>query len=311
MSHLHLPTQWIIHDIRIIQTCLDIHIQHMLEQMKDRCAPDFYYMISGNQCVSIKLVLQHPEADWNWRHLSCNPNISLSDIFDHPNLPWCHRSVSMHPHLTIQDIICHPEISWNYEVIKRYSTITLDELLEHELPIQCDEDYDIPLEGDQYMYCSCYSPNLTKEIVLQNPHKTWNYSCLMLNEMFSFQDILDNRHLDWQLEHISGKKGITMQNVLHNPDIPWCDRQLSMNDSITWDDVINHPERDWCFAYQDMYNKRTRKIIELQAKLAKRKKDLWKMIFYKFEAPLWAPGKYYYLKNYEMMKQKVHDMLED
>lgn len=316
MTHLYLPTQWIIQDIRIIETCLNIHIHNMFEQMKAKCPPDFYYMISSNPCLSIKLILQYPEADWNWRHLSCNPNISLQDIFDHPTLPWCHRSMSMHPSLTIEDVICHPEISWNYEVIKRYSRISLDELADHGILIQNDEDdasFYMNLQNSDsnpYMYCPCYNPELTKEIVLQNPDKTWNYSCLMLNDMFSFQDILDNIHLDWQLEHLSLKRGITMKDVLDNPTLPWCDRQLSMNDSILWDDVIGHPERNWCFSYQDMYNKRTRKIIELQAKLAKRKKDLWKMIFYKFEAPLWAPGKYYYLKTYSDMKQKVENMMD-
>jgi|SaaInlStandDraft_5_1057022.scaffolds.fasta_scaffold457290_1 hypothetical protein len=35
-----------------------------------------------------QFIKDHPDKDWDWRMVSCNPNITMEIIQDNPDKPW-------------------------------------------------------------------------------------------------------------------------------------------------------------------------------------------------------------------------------
>ena len=69
------------------------------------------------------------------------------------------------------------------------------------------------------------NPNITWEIVRDNPDKKWNFSVL------------------------SSNPNITWEIVRDNPDKPWSYYMLSMNPNITWDIIKDNPDKPWSYYY--------------------------------------------------------------
>lgn len=44
--------------------------------------------ISRRADLTLQIVLDHPDEEWDWGYLSSNPGITLQDIYDNPHLEW-------------------------------------------------------------------------------------------------------------------------------------------------------------------------------------------------------------------------------
>lgn len=91
-------------------------------------------------------------------------------------------------------------------------------------------------------------PNLTWNIIQNNPNIIWHWGCL------------------------SCHKNITWEIIKNNPDKDWNWSNISINPNITWEIIDNNPDKAWDY-YQIFNNKmnkgKTRWIDNLRLKIIK------------------------------------------
>jgi GTP-binding protein EngB required for normal cell division len=89
------------------------------------------------------------------------------------------------------------------------------------------------------------NPNITWDIVQQNPDKPWNWYVLSGNPNITWDIVQQNPDKPWELEMLSANPNITWDIVQQNPDKPWDLEMLSANPNITWDIVQQNPDKPW------------------------------------------------------------------
>jgi hypothetical protein len=57
--------------------------------------------MSRNPNITMKIILDNIDGNWNWHALGENVGITMQDILKHPDLPWVPASVACNPNLTI------------------------------------------------------------------------------------------------------------------------------------------------------------------------------------------------------------------
>ena len=45
-------------------------------------------------------ILDHPEKDWNYAHLSRNPNVTWEMVQQNPQIKWDYQQLSINPNIT-------------------------------------------------------------------------------------------------------------------------------------------------------------------------------------------------------------------
>jgi hypothetical protein len=45
-------------------------------------------------------IKEHPDKEWTYRRLSCNPNITWDIICENPDKPWNYKNMSGNPNIT-------------------------------------------------------------------------------------------------------------------------------------------------------------------------------------------------------------------
>ncbi len=99
---------------------------------------------------------------------------------------------------------------------------------------------------------SALNPNITKEIILQNPEKPWDRECTNARFFTSWDDILRSPPSAlclwvWLLLSRNPEVG-TWEHVRDHPHFPWNWLALSMNPQVaTWERVRDYPEFPWCW----------------------------------------------------------------
>ena len=53
------------------------------------------------------LLEKHPEKDWDWDYISCNPNLTMGIIEKYPEKPWDWEGISNNPNMTMEFIEKH------------------------------------------------------------------------------------------------------------------------------------------------------------------------------------------------------------
>ncbi len=74
-----------------------------------------------------------------------------------------------------------------------------------------------------------YNPNITWEIIQENPDKPWNYFELSKNSNITWDIIQANLDKPWNWKGLSCNPNITWENVKANPTKPWNWYSLSWN----------------------------------------------------------------------------------
>ena len=75
------------------------------------------------------------------------------------------------------------------------------------------------------------NPNITWEIVQNNPDKPWTYSMLSQNPNITWEIIKNNSNKSWDYSLFSKNPNITWKIVQQNPDKPWSYSYLSQNEN--------------------------------------------------------------------------------
>ena len=84
--------------------------------------------LSENSALTLNVLSDYGNLQWNWLKVSSNPNITMQDIINHPEYPWHWGCVSRNPNLTMSMILQYPDKSWNWADI---SGITMQDIINH------------------------------------------------------------------------------------------------------------------------------------------------------------------------------------
>ena len=89
------------------------------------------------------------------------------------------------------------------------------------------------------------NPNITIEMIQNNPDKPWNWSSISRNPNITIDIILEHPDKHWDWSEISRNPNITMQNIRDNPKKPWKWNWVSFNPNININIIKNNPEKPW------------------------------------------------------------------
>ena len=78
--------------------------------------------------------------------------------------------------------------------------------------------------------------------ILENPRNWYNISC---NPNITWDIIQNNPDKPWVWDGISSNPNITWDIIQNNPDKPWNWYAISNKPNITWDIIRNNPDKPW------------------------------------------------------------------
>ena len=176
-----------------------------------------------------RLLRLYPHKDWDYDNLSYNSNFGWDMIqknLDKIKLKYF--------------ILKNPNVKWDN--IKQTS----------------DGSWILVVSQHEYMHLSEYTwsplylsqnPNITWQIVKDNPTFPWNYRMLCGNPNITWNIIEENPDKFDAYDWISQNPNMSWDIVQQNPHLPWNYRWLSQHPNIGWDIISNNPTKfnDYCF----------------------------------------------------------------
>jgi uncharacterized protein len=133
-----------------------------------------------------------------------------------------------------QNILNDTGKDWNYGNLSANPNITWEIVKEN------------PRQPWHYFSLS-ENPNITWEIVQANPKKPWDYYKLSANPNITWEIVQANPQKQWEYFNLCTNPNITWEIVQANPQIRWDYYYLSKNPNITWEIVQAHPEKNWSY----------------------------------------------------------------
>jgi len=89
------------------------------------------------------------------------------------------------------------------------------------------------------------NPNITWEIILENPDKPWEWYWLSRHPSVTWEIVQENPDKSWNGTMLSMNPNMTWEVVQKNPDIPCNWYAVSMNPKLCWDTVQGNPDKPW------------------------------------------------------------------
>lgn len=165
-------------------------------------------------------IKDHPDKKWSYRCLGDSPNITWKTIQENPNNLW----------------IC------SYDKRKNYCADQGTVFDWEPIP----ENLDDKLSDLDYLYLSA-NPNITWEIIQNNPDKPWNYYHLSSNPIITWEIIQNNPDKPWSYRCLSENPNITWKMVESKPNEEWDYENLSSHLNITWEIIRANPDKPWSY----------------------------------------------------------------
>jgi hypothetical protein len=139
-----------------------------------------------NSNITLQMIVENLQLDLSWMAFLSNPNLCLQDFMTNPAVPC-----------TIKDLLKHRKGPYYQEIVRKSSSCTLQDVTGEFLST-------FPWD---WLHVS-KSPNITFDMMMNNPNVPWNRCGMCLNT------------------------NITMQIIEKHPDIDWSWVQLSENPSV-------------------------------------------------------------------------------
>ena len=228
--------------------------------------------LSGNPNLTERILDEHLNEGWDWYSLSMNPNITFEYIKKHTKYPWQWVAVSQNPNVTIKDTETNTNIAWDWKIgLSRNPNVTMEYIVAH------------PERSWDWKWGVSHNPNLTMEFVEKNPGKPWNWKVLsshpnmtidfvkkqltqnwynIMNPNITIEDI-DEIH-DPEFEVLSSC--ITIEFIEKNREqLEWVWHLLSANSNIKIEDIEAHPEYPWDLKFVSVNPNLTMEFIDKRA----------------------------------------------
>ena len=116
-----------------------------------------------------------------------------------------------------------PEFKWDWNAISQNPNITWDIVANNP-------------DKPWYWYAISRNPNITMDIIANNPNKLWNWNAIPNNLNITMDTIENNPNKPWDRDGISCNPNITVEYILNNTkknDYKW----LSLN-TFLWNDTF-------------------------------------------------------------------------
>ena len=89
------------------------------------------------------------------------------------------------------------------------------------------------------------NPNITMEMIENNPDKPWDWDWVSENPNITIEMIENSPEKPWNWDVISRNPNITMEMIENSPDKPWDWYCLSQNPNITMEIIEKNPDKPW------------------------------------------------------------------
>ena len=89
------------------------------------------------------------------------------------------------------------------------------------------------------------NPNITWDIIKENPEKPWNWCYLSRHPNITFDIIKEYPEKPWDWFGLSCNPNITWDIIQENLDRLWSWSELSSNPNITWDIIQENLDKPW------------------------------------------------------------------
>lgn len=177
-----------------------------------------------------KLILENPNAEWDWIELSANLNITPEFYKNNKELKWNNMILVTNPNF--RDVGFDFIQPFDPQVYSRFLGITEKLLLEN-------------LNENWSWTNLSQNPGIKFETILKNLHLPWNWHTL--SKTTEIENIINNPQLPWKWEFISNNPNINLEFIKKNIDKKWDWIKLSYNEVITCDFVLQNHNLPWYF----------------------------------------------------------------
>jgi len=187
-----------------------------------------------------KFIEDHIDLPWDWGIMDCNPSITINFALRHANkMDWV--SVSRFMKLNIDIILDHQNAPWVWDQLIFNPSLSLKDILSHpELPFS---NYVQMGERDivAHAYWVSKDPDITIDIILNNPMADWAWRDLSANLSIKLDDILANQQLPWISKTVSNRSDLTLEYLFeHYRDYPWTWHDMKILRYLTLEDILKY-----------------------------------------------------------------------
>ena len=168
--------------------------------------------------------------------------LKLVDII--PMDDW--TDISRSPKLTIGIINRHPELPWDWNRIGMIPSITFEFVMEHLAEFKTPQQ----IFQSTWFYIS-KNPNITWDIVIQNPQIPWRWDGLSQNPSITMDIVLNNIKCPWVWKDLSYNASgtLTLEIVMAHLNKKWDWTQLSRCLPLYAEILDKYPELPWNWNY--------------------------------------------------------------
>lgn len=170
-----------------------------------------------------RLILEFPEADWNWNQLSCNSSITWEFIRKHPTLPWKYNFVSANKNISWKIVKNNPYIRWHYGFMSNNTSVVTWEIVKNNPTLPWNK------------FWISANENITMQVILDNPGYDWSFSGLSSNPNITIEFVRSTIDKGWDFNSLCKNKAFTFDIINENRDLNWVHRSICENENITWD----------------------------------------------------------------------------
>lgn len=257
-----------------------------LETIKNNPEINWHYpSLSLNKNINYKMVKENPEIEWSYYYLSYNTSMTWSSIKDDVyNKNFNHAWLSGHLFVNLETIKENSNVKWDFNILMKNESIPIEKLINFILENKVNNDVlssyyiydrnDVNFEmwktlaeiqksknSNSFIPSFSYNPNLTFEIVKNNPEIEWNWNVISKHKNITW-DIIKNNYDDynWDLNSVLSNPNITweiiqndekLKNIVFNTSNNnvhskiMIGKSLSKNPNISWKIVEDNPEILW------------------------------------------------------------------
>jgi len=215
------------------------------QQWHDICAGELRWMIAAYSNHLLTLIKMFPNADWDWNLVTANPNFTLNMIMNGDKIQWIWECIIWNPNMPWEIIRENLHRFKSWDIYKHDSTFWKN---------KCQDPHTISWDQNNEIVWDVISksPNITVDIIKDNPDAPWNWRELSSNRNMTWEfikshhDECPDKNWDWFL--ISLHPNITWDVIRNHPTLRWDWSSVSRNPNITWDLIQNHSNMPWDLA---------------------------------------------------------------
>lgn len=214
-----------------------------------------WYKISKSSNIYWSFIERHMDYPWDALGLSLNKNITWNNIVNNPQIHWFYEVLGKNPNITLDIILKNPQFNWimsnaatnpniTLQMIKKYNydwkhyfsqnpNVKMNDVIENMYNLKwCFNDL-ASNKGITWTDFNDYieyfnledfssNPNVTLDIVLDNPDIEWDYDKISMNSNITWEMIQSNIHIfDEDCESINLNPNITFDIIENNPHVSW------------------------------------------------------------------------------------------